>query len=388
MPASSANRNHKLDLKVGEWVEVRTQAEILATLDQRGRLENLAFMPEMLQYCGRRFRVFKRADKTCEYTQGWSIRRMENSVHLEGLRCDGTGHDGCQAGCLIFWKEAWLKRAIGNFVPAESIHRAVPPPAPPSGLCTIENIQAATHSADPNGELIYNCQATDVPKFTSPMSFWDPRQYIRDLRSGNLNSGLAGDFRGHRMLELILAIARLLQATIIGFFNELQERRRGSRYPFIEGTAAKTAIEVLDLQPGELVEVRSKEEIMATLDKTQKNRGLWFDSEMLPYCGGIYRVLRRVHRIVDEKTGKIVSMKNPCIVLEGVVCKSDFHRLCPRAIYPFWRENWLKRASSVVVQAPEHEHMPEHEAEQPGAGASRNRLGDAVPSIVAPAVTK
>jgi hypothetical protein len=388
MPATSASRNHKLDLKAGEWVEVRTQAEILATLDQRGRLENLAFMPEMLQYCGRRYRVFKRADKTCEYTQGWSIRRMENSVHLEGLRCDGAGHDGCQAGCLIFWKEAWLKRAVGNFVPSESINRAVPPTAPLSGLCTIENVQAATHSTDSNGELIYSCQATDVPKFTSPMSFWDPRQHIRDLRSGNLNSGLAGDFRGHRVLEFILAFSRLVQATLIGFFNELQERRQSSRYPFIEGTAAKSAIEVLNLQPGEIVEVRSKDEIMATLDKTQKNRGLWFDSEMLPYCGGIYRVLRRVHRIVDEKTGKIVSMKNPCIVLEGVVCKSDFHRLCPRAIYPFWRENWLKRASSAVVQAPDQAHALQDEAKQPGAGASRNCLDGAAPSIVSPAVTK
>jgi hypothetical protein len=388
MPSSSTSHNHKLDLKAREWVEVRTQAEILATLDPRGRLENLAFMPEMSQYCGRRFRVFKRADKTCEYTQGWSIRRMENSVHLEGLRCDGAGHDGCQAGCLIFWKEAWLKRAVGDFVPAESINRAVPSAVALGGLCTIENVQAATHLTDSNGELIYSCQATDVPKFTSQMSFWDPRQYIRDLRSGNLNSGLAGDFRGHKILELILAIARLLQATIIGFFNELQERRQGSRYPFIEGTAAKTSIEVLDLQPGELVEVRSKEEIMATLDKTQKNRGLWFDSEMLPYCGGIYRVLRRVHRIVDEKTGKIVSMKNPCIVLEGVVCKSDFHRLCPRAIYPFWRENWLKRATSAAVQSSEQGRPPQDEAKQPGAGTSRNRIDGAVPSIAGPAVTQ
>ena len=114
MPARSTSRNHRLDLKAGEWVEVRSQAEILETLDEQGRLENLAFMPEMLQYCGAEFRVYKRADKTCEYTQGWSIRRMKDSVHLEGLRCDGTGHDGCQAGCLIFWKEAWLKRAVGN----------------------------------------------------------------------------------------------------------------------------------------------------------------------------------------------------------------------------------------------------------------------------------
>jgi hypothetical protein len=344
MPDPDASRTSSLGLKAGEWVEVRSQEEILATLDEHGRLENLPFMPEMLQYCGKRLRVFKRADKTCDYIQGWSIRRLKDSVHLEGVRCDGSGHDGCQASCLIFWKEVWLKRSDNNVVPAESLRRSGNSETAHS-LCSVESLLAATHSTNVDGDLIYACQATDVPKFTSHMSFWDPRQYIRDLRSGNLDSGLAAHTRGHRVLELILAMTRMLQATIIGFFNEVQARRQGNRYPFIEGTAAKSPVEILNLQPGELVEVRTKEEIMATLDRNQRNRGLWFDSEMLPYCGGIYRVLRRVNRIVDEKTCKIVNMKNPCIILEGVVCKSDFHRLCPRAIYPYWRENWLKRAS-------------------------------------------
>src|SRR4029077_21036356 len=147
MPEFSERRNRRLDLKAGEWVEVRSQSEILATLDEHGRLENLAFMPEMLQYCGKRFRVFKRADKTCEYTQKWSIRRMKDSVHLEGLRCDGTGHGGCQAGCLTFWKEAWLKRAENNLVSAESLLPRVDPAVTPTrGICTIGNILAATHS--------------------------------------------------------------------------------------------------------------------------------------------------------------------------------------------------------------------------------------------------
>jgi hypothetical protein len=341
-----------LNLKVGDWVEVLSQEQILATLDANGRLENLPFMPEMLAYCGKKLRVYKRADKTCEYTRGWSIRRMKDSVHLEGVRCDGGGHDGCQASCLIFWKEAWLKRADSSVVSAESLGRGNEAAVANGALITVEQLLIAGRSTSPEGETIYTCQATDVPQFTSYMSFWDPRQYMRDLRSGNLRSGLEGDSRGHRVLELVLAITRLLQASIIGFFNEVQARRQGSRYPFIEGTATKTPREVLDLQPGELVEVRSKEEIMATLDKDQKNRGLWFDSEMLPYCGGIYRVLRRVHCIIDEKTGKLINMKNPCIVLEGVVCKSDFHRLCPRAIYPYWRENWLRRAAVTPAPVP------------------------------------
>ena len=35
---------------------------------------------------------------------------MHSTVYLEDLRCDGSGHDGCQAGCKIYWKEAWLRR--------------------------------------------------------------------------------------------------------------------------------------------------------------------------------------------------------------------------------------------------------------------------------------
>jgi hypothetical protein len=153
---------------------------------------------------------------------------------------------------------------------------------------------------------------------------------------------------------VMLAVTRVLHSLAITVFNRVQERRHGALYPFIEGRATKTPLEVLDLQPGELVQVRSKEEIMATLNKDQRNRGLWFDPEMLPYCGGVYRVLRRVYRIIDEKTGKLIDMKYPCIVLEGVVCQGDYHRLCPRAIYPYWRENWLKRVS-VETLAKQHE---------------------------------
>jgi len=353
MPPPSTHSSPVLNLKAGDWVEVRSRDEILQTLDAQGRLENLPFMTEMLQYCGQRLRVFKRADKTCDYIQGWSIRRMKDAVHLEGVRCDGAGHGGCQAGCLIFWKEAWLKRSQPSVVSAESLLQVPAAATGVAGLCTVESILAASRATSPEGDTVYSCQGTDVPKFTTYMRRSDPRQYIRDIRSGNLASGLAGDSRAQKALDVILGATRVLRAVIISVFNQVQERRHGIPYPFIEGTATKTSVEVLNLQPGELVQVRSKEEIMATLDKSQRNRGLWFDSEMLPYCGGIYRVLRRVHTIIEEKSGKLITMKNPCIVLEGVVCQSDFHRLCPRAIYPYWRESWLKRAANIPVPAPE-----------------------------------
>ncbi len=352
MRERDANRSHVLDLKAREWVEVRSKEEILATLDEHGRLENLPFMPEMLEYCGRKFRVFKRADKTCDNIQAWSIRRMKNVVHLEGVRCDGMGHGGCQAGCLIFWKEAWLRRAASSAVPPESLRPASVVSAGGGGSCTVENILAANQTTNSEGETVYSCQATELRNFTSFMRWWDPRQYMRDLRSGNLASGSASDSRSLRALELVLGVMRILHAIVLSLFEQVQLKRRRSPYPLFFGTLDKTPVETFDLQPGELVQVRSQEEIVATLDKANRNRGLLFDVEMLHYCGGIYRVLQRVHHIIDEKTGKMVNMKYPCIVLEGVACRSDYHRLCPRAIYHYWRESWLQRAVDLPDPVP------------------------------------
>ena len=97
-------------LRVGDLVEVRSADEIMATLDERGELENLPFMPEMLKFCGQRLTVDKVAHKLCDTISGSGLHKMENAVHLTDSRCDGTAHGGCQTACLLYWKEAWLKR--------------------------------------------------------------------------------------------------------------------------------------------------------------------------------------------------------------------------------------------------------------------------------------
>src|SRR4029453_3187430 len=95
-------------LRVGDWVEVRSKEEILRTLDHNGEKEGIPFMPEMLAFCGRQFQIYKGAHKTCDTVFPIRGRRVANSVHLE-TRCNGKGHGGCEAECLIFWKEAWLR---------------------------------------------------------------------------------------------------------------------------------------------------------------------------------------------------------------------------------------------------------------------------------------
>jgi len=344
-----SNRNSKgcLDLVAGELVEVASREEILSTLDQNGKLNSMPFMPEMLQYCGKRFRVFKRADKTCDNIKEWSLRRVKNAVHLTGVRCDGASHGNCDAGCLLFWNEAWLKKVDPDFV---SVPQAAPPtpaasPAPGNGsACTEDRLREATVRPDPSapGNTLYMCQATELREFTSHLYWWDIRQYFRDIRSGNLKRGI-GDSKSEEVLEVILSFLEVVRSLVITTFNKIQQFRSGVRYPHIEGLLDTTPTFELNLQPGEFVQVRTKNEILATLDRNSKNRGLLFDSEMVRYCGGTFRVLKRVNQIVDERTGKTMKMKSPCIILEGVACASEYHRWCPRAIYHYWREAWLRR---------------------------------------------
>jgi hypothetical protein len=87
---------------------------------------------------------------------------------------------------------------------------------------------------------------------------------------------------------------------------------------------------------------------MLTLNARQRNRGLWFDAEMVRYCGKSFKVLARVDKIINEKTGAMMRMPNPCVILDGVSCSGCLSRdrlFCPRGIYPFWHEVWLRRVN-------------------------------------------
>ena len=108
-------------LRRGDIVEVRPAAEILATLDENGAYDDMPFMPEMLQYVGRRFTVSRRVEKICDTIAVTGSRRMHDTVYLEDLRCDGSGHGGCQAGCRIYWKEVWLRPVDRDAEAAEGV---------------------------------------------------------------------------------------------------------------------------------------------------------------------------------------------------------------------------------------------------------------------------
>jgi hypothetical protein len=142
-------------------------------------------------------------------------------------------------------------------------------------------------------------------------------------------------------------------------FNEwMHQLLTGREAPYLfkqSKPCDKTPTGRLNLKPGELVRIRSKSEIEATINSSGLNRGLSFDAEeMAPYCGRVFRVHRCVTKILDEMTGRMIPMKQPCIILENVVCNAEYARCrlnCPRAIPSYWREIWLERVEEPQSRA-------------------------------------
>jgi hypothetical protein len=320
------------ELRRGDLVEVKSPAEILATLDARGDLAGMPFMPEMAAYCGRRFTVERRAEKVCDSVLLGSLR-LRRTVLLDDLRCDGAGHGGCQAECRIFWSEDWLRRVAPD--------TSAPPPFPERDRAalierTARNATVPAVSVGDEQQIRYRCQATEVMNCSERLRTFDPRPYLREYTSGNVP-----------LRPFLRVLGRAAVAEPMRKLHLIPQPLG----VFLPGTMKKgDAFQPLHLQPGDWVRVKTKEEIARTLDKNGRNKGLWFDREMLPFCGKVFRVRRRVDRLIYEGNGNMIVLKNDAITLEGVVCTGDLNLrrwFCPRAMYPYWRECWLERASAA-----------------------------------------
>jgi hypothetical protein len=317
--------------QIGETVEVRSAEEILATLDSEGKLENVPFMPEMLAFCGGRFQVFKHADHTC--TDG-EPRCLKNTVHLDELRCDGSAHRNCQAKCLMFWKEAWLKRIApehrsgGIREVGRTLSNSIQNEILRSNITARNSATAFLSAHVERNDGTIRCQATEIRNASCPLDGTLP-QYFGDV---------CRDFWAQRIgwPELSQLMTWIRQKMIwLAFVWWARAPWNAKRYN-------RTPARSLDLQAGDLVKVRSTWQILRTLDGRGRNRGLRFTPEMFRYCGRKYRVLSRLERRIDETGGQLIEFGNGCVLLENVVCKGQ-RTFCSRTEYHYWREIWLER---------------------------------------------
>ena len=200
------------------------------------------------------------------------------------------------------------------------------------------------------GEPLYRCQAVQLPFATHPLPRWALWQYVEDYRSGNtrISQILSSLFALliHDLVESGLGFGSAIRFT----YDAIQKMRGGMPYPFRRGNVPagnRTPSVNTNIQVGELVKIKKYEDILETVDDKLTNRGMAFHPEMVTNCGKTFRVSQRLKKIMNEKTGQLMELKNECLVLEGLYCVGHFTKpiYCPRATYPYWREIWLERIS-------------------------------------------
>lgn len=245
-------------------------------------------------------------------------------VMLENVRCNGVSHGGCKRGCTVFWREDWVRSTTADAPAGEVGDHAL-----------LARRLKTKSDADPE---LYYCQSSQLLSATHPLSGKERlRRCIGNVMSGNYG------------------VAEMIRNVLVWFWVRGREKLFG---PFPAGKLIKTPVEVLDLQVGERVEVKSITEIKATLDARGWNRGLHFAPEMIPYCGRQLCVVARADRMIMEGTGIMRTMKHT-VVLENSYCDSATWAFgaCPRLDLIYWREIWLKRVHEPATKAAELESV-------------------------------
>ena len=102
----------------------------------------------------------------------------------------------------------------------------------------------------------------------------------------------------------------------------------------------------MKLHSGDWVVVRSKEEILATLDKNGRLEGLPFMPEMFEYCGRRVRVSSSAHKTCGPVQGRYVALQTTNLVHLGYRCDGKAHDGCQNFCQIFWHTAWLRPADA------------------------------------------
>lgn len=104
-----------------------------------------------------------------------------------------------------------------------------------------------------------------------------------------------------------------------------------------------------DLLVGDVVEVKSWQEIRQTLDASGCLDALPFMPEMLAMCGRRAAVFRCAHRIFDYRKSRRMRHVQSGVLLVRTVCDGSRHGGCEAACHTIWKPEWLRR----LTRSPE-----------------------------------
>ena len=215
---------------------------------------------------------------------------------------------------MIFWREAWLRKIDEASAQTD---------ASSHGSEKLRNRLKTTSSPK-----TYFCQASELFKAAPQLSRWERfGKCISEIRAGNCNS-----------LQMVQSIAIWVAWRI----------RRVFLGAYARGNNKSTPVQSLNLQPGELVRVKSMQSIIQTLNEAAHNRGLWFSPDMRLSCAGQRRVERRIDKLIVDGTGEMRQLRNT-VYLEGSMCGCAHVAFggCSRGEFVYWREIWLSRPDNT-----------------------------------------
>jgi hypothetical protein len=173
-------------------------------------------------------------------------------------------------------------------------------------------------------ENLNGCQLPCLPKIAEGKADFEPQPFIRRLKR---TFARPWNYYGKKYLK---------QAIML--LTKWQEKLS----PMDKVSESARTQPVTHLKAGDLVRVRSLEEIQGTLNRFKELKGCAFLEEMKQYCGSTQRVVKVMERFLDERDYQVKKTRG-IVLLEGVYCQGTpvFGR-CDRSCLLFWREEWLE----------------------------------------------
>ena len=97
---------------------------------------------------------------------------------------------------------------------------------------------------------------------------------------------------------------------------------------------------------GDVVRVRSKSDVLSSVDTPNKFLESLFVDQILDYCGKQFKVYKILYHYFDEHKYRMFKVIEPLYILDGLICYGEddmFEVKCNRSCYLFLHETWLEK---------------------------------------------
>jgi hypothetical protein len=175
-------------------------------------------------------------------------------------------------------------------------------------------------------ENLNGCQLPCLPNISEGKAIFEPQPFDKRLKRR-----LARIWNYH------------VKKTLRKYYSQFTTLNSKMSVKESEAVNSKADPIIKHMEAGDLVRVRSLEEIQATLNPFKELKGCAFLEEMKQYCNTQQRVFKVLERFLDERDYEVKKTKG-IVLLDGIYCQGTpvFGR-CDRSCLLFWREEWLER---------------------------------------------